>query len=664
MLIVTLLVGGRPVFAQIERQELPVLQGESLPPPAYSPPQQPGYATPQPSYPPQTAYPPQQPTYPPQPPAYRPQQPAYAPEQPAYAPEPPAYAPEPPGYQPQQPASGLEQPAYVPQEPVYAPERRAYAPQQPGFAPEQRAYAPQQSGYAPEQRAYAPQQPGFAPEQRAYAPERSAHSQPGAERPLPSDLWRGVPAAELETLITQARWPSPSPALTRLIARALATNAGGDGVEVKAKVGALMRAGRVEELIAVLGGAGAPNEPGAAAVYAVALLAAGRDDEACALGLGGAAAGAWRDSLAKRAIFLIPAYCAARGGDRGGAQLALNLARDSGVDTGLAAAALAGAKPPLPRSVDVVDYLFLKLGHAATGADIAARATPDLLYLIARDRSAAPELRVAAAERAAAVNIIGGRALAAAYSDAAPRLPKSVQSPPALRAKLFATLNGQASPKIQAESIDALLASGRDARIEIPMGQALAQVTGGFVQDAPGAGFAETGVRVAALAGDAEAAWQWTEGADPRLRSWQLLLATSDPYGQNVRGALDAGVDIALQSGLPGALLQRLVTVLDALGEEVPIPLWDLAGKTPQPADGYLPETGALTDLKQAADSGDVGRTILLVAAVLGPDGPQGAHLIGLGDSLRALRRVGLDAEARRIGFEALYAHWPQHGKA
>ena len=424
-----------------------------------------------------------------------------------------------------------------------------------------------------------------------------------------------------------------------------------------------MRAGRIEEVIAVLGGAGAPNEPGAAAVYAVALLAAGRDDEACGLGLGGARAGTWRDSLAKRAIFLIPAYCAARGGDRAGAELALNLARDNGVDTGMAAAALAGAKQPLPRSVDVVDYLFLKLGHSA-GAGIAARATPDLLYLIARDQSAPAELRVAAAERAAALNVIDGTMLAAAYGDAASRLPKSAQSPPALRAKLFATLNGQASPKIRAELIDALLASGRDARIEIPMAQALAQVTGGFAQDAPGAGFAETGVRVAALAGDAEAAWQWTEAGDPRLRSWQLLLATSDPYGQNARAALDAGVDIALQSGLPGALLQRLVTVLDALGEEVPIPLWDLAGKTPQPADGYLPETGALTSLKQAADSGDVGRTILLVAAVLGPDGPQGAHLIGLGDSLRALRRVGLDAEARRIGFEALYAHWPQRGKA
>jgi hypothetical protein len=48
----------------------------------------------------------------------------------------------------------------------------------------------------------------------------------------------------------------------------------------------------------------------------------------------------------------------------------------------------------------------------------------------------------------------------------------------------------------------------------------------------------------------------------------------------------------------------------------------------------------------------------------LGKNGAKGAHLIALGDSLRALERVGLDAEARRLGFEALYAHWPARGKA
>jgi hypothetical protein len=44
----------------------------------------------------------------------------------------------------------------------------------------------------------------------------------------------------------------------------------------------------------------------------------------------------------------------------------------------------------------------------------------------------------------------------------------------------------------------------------------------------------------------------------------------------------------------------------------------------------------------------------------LGSKGAEGAHIIALGDVIRALRAVGLEAEARRIGFEALFAAWPR----
>ena len=76
--------------------------------------------------------------------------------------------------------------------------------------------------------------------------------------------------------------------------------------------------------------------------------------------------------------------------------------------------------------------------------------------------------------------------------------------------------------------------------------------------------------------------------------------------------------------------------MLDALDYDVPIPLWDEASKTPQPNDGDLPPTGALTSLKQAADAGEIGRTVLIAAAVLGRNGAKGAHIIALGDTLRA----------------------------
>ena len=49
----------------------------------------------------------------------------------------------------------------------------------------------------------------------------------------------------------------------------------------------------------------------------------------------------------------------------------------------------------------------------------------------------------------------------------------------------------------------------------------------------------------------------------------------------------------------------------------------------------------------------------LLVMKTLDPDGPEGANLIALGDSIRALMRAGLDSDAKRMGVEALLAHWP-----
>lgn len=451
--------------------------------------------------------------------------------------------------------------------------------------------------------------------------------------------------------------PSSSPALASLLARALARSTDGSS-ETRVRVAALERAGRVNELIDMLGQG---NEPAALAPYALALLAAGRTEDACAVQLdaGGEASG-------KHAVFLIPAYCAALSGDRGAARQALDVARDNGVDVTFAARAIGGQtqRPALPPRADVLDYLFLKLGQGSGRADVAAKATPELLFLLAHDDEAPAELRLAAAERAASLNVIDGETLASVYAGAAPKLPKSAQTPSALRAKLFAALESQTSEKIRAESIDALLASSKDARIEIPMSQALAKASGGFAQDTQSANFAETGIRVAALAGDDQTAWDLTESAGNRVRSWQLLLVTTDPLSERVRTALDSGVDIALKAGLPGPLLQRLVTALDALGEEVPIPLWDLAAKSPQPDDGYLPPTGILSALKEAADKGETGRTILLAAAAFGPDGPQGAHMIALGDGLRALKRVGLDAEARRLAFEALYTHWPRRGKA
>ena len=169
------------------------------------------------------------------------------------------------------------------------------------------------------------------------------------------------------------------------------------------------------------------GEPGAAALYATALLEAGRDDEACAVAIDPPPQSVAANAKPTRAAFLIPAYCAAVKGDQPGANLALQLARDRGVQAPVPFAAIerlgkTASKPiALPSSVETFDYLFLKLDPKSLPASLAAKASPALLFLIAHDEAAPPALRLAAAERAASLNVIDGAALAKAYRDVAPR---------------------------------------------------------------------------------------------------------------------------------------------------------------------------------------------------------------------------------------------------
>jgi hypothetical protein len=116
---------------------------------------------------------------------------------------------------------------------------------------------------------------------------------------------------------------------------------------------------------------------------------------------------------------------------------------------------------------------------------------------------------------------------------------------------------------------------------------------------------------------------------------------------------------MALHGRLDTALLHRVATVLDALDMSVPLPLWDLASRSPQPSNGHLPDTGVLSQLAEASKK-EFGRTVLLVLRTIGPSGAEGAHMIALGDSIRALKRAGLEAEAHQLALEGLFGAWPR----
>jgi hypothetical protein len=180
--------------------------------------------------------------------------------------------------------------------------------------------------------------------------------------------------------------------------------------------------------------------------------------------------------------------------------------------------------------------------------------------------------------------------------------------------------------------------------------------------------YAETGVEVALAAGGYDKAREWAAfgsapngGAGPSLAHWLALIDIADGRAAAQREEnLRHVEELAVLGRIDATLLHRLATVLDALEYHVPIPLWEAASRTPQPAGGYLPETGVLSELQDAAKKHEFGRTVLLAMKTLGPNGAEGAHMIALGDSIRALKRAGLEPDAHNLGFEALFAGWPR----
>jgi hypothetical protein len=172
---------------------------------------------------------------------------------------------------------------------------------------------------------------------------------------------------------------------------------------------------------------------------------------------------------------------------------------------------------------------------------------------------------------------------------------------------------------------------------------------------------AEPAVEVALAAGEYEAARRWAE-TSAGLQHWLALIDIADPApGSGRRATGLAYVDEMARRGRLGAdVLHRLATVLDSLDIDVPRAIWEAAGRTPQPATGYLPETGVLADLARAGERKEVGRTVLTAMRAFGANAADGVNILVLGDTVRALKRAGLEADARRLALEALLAVWPR----
>jgi hypothetical protein len=295
---------------------------------------------------------------------------------------------------------------------------------------------------------------------------------------------------------------------------------------------------------------------------------------------------------------------------------------------------------------------------------ILERAEPALVVALSVDAAADPDLRLSAAEVAASAHAIGAKELAEAY-----RTATAQNGAAGRRAQLYQAVVRERSGARRTQAMKTLLDEARRNALYVPIATMLVDDVRSLRQDQETVAFAETAIEIALAAGDYPMAVGWAifgstgdrRGGGTALLHWFTLVdvaggGTSIPPGSGHKFV----EDLAAAGRVSPQFLHRLITVLDAIGAGIPAALWQAASRVPQPMDGYLPPTGVLPALGEAARSRHFGLTVLLAVRALGPDGAEGASPLALTDTIRALESAGLKTEARRVAFEALFSGWPR----
>ena len=524
--------------------------------------------------------------------------------------------------------------------------------------------------------AHRPREREAAPPPRAPAPAASlrAAAVPApriAARPSLAGLATLAPRT-LEEIVEGLPLPSKSAALAALWPE-IWREAGGSGSPAfeAVRIEALRRSGAVGPLKIVLERLVPPTEPVLAIVALRAHLLVGNRDAGCALAGEAIRNRATLPAGFRRDAVLAAGYCALAGGNADAGRLAADLIRGEGLEAPFSLAVLQGvgaggkAPPPLPPSIGALDYRIGEVSSLVWPNTLVERADPDVLAIAAAAPSIDPVLKVAAAERAARLNLLTADVLAKQYRGV-PVPPEDLADPLASRrtgvmrrALLVQAADRAASSAQQARLAAALLEEAGKAEFRAAMARLLGPIVERMRPAPDLAWFAESAVEVLVQSGRGGLVDGWAD-LNRDLDHWRVLgaLASDGPIPS---GSALAGLERLARSGrIEAPQLHRLVTVLDALDVQLPIPLWEAASRTPQPTDGHLPATGVLGELKKAGDSKNGAGVVLRATQALGPATAADANLLVLGDVIRALNSTGLTREARAVGHEALIDFWPR----
>lgn len=228
---------------------------------------------------------------------------------------------------------------------------------------------------------------------------------------LPPSLWRGSDAQTLEFLLTKLPSRPSAPSLGEVMKRTLLSP--GEAPQGAApslggkKLLALARAGFVDEARTVASLSNARRgDPWTGQAEAVADLLTGDIGAACSRG---ANLTSGRDELFWVRLRVV---CYAEAGERDAADLTLGILRDQGAlddadDVFLTAAATGAAPKTPPAAANALQYAIARKLDLPLAPGLLDAADGGVLAALARDRSVDPAIRVAAAERAVAMGVLG-----------------------------------------------------------------------------------------------------------------------------------------------------------------------------------------------------------------------------------------------------------------
>lgn len=498
-------------------------------------------------------------------------------------------------------------------------------------------------------------------------------------------LWAGLDPRTAEQLLAPVGLPPASPAMSDLLKRLLLAPVAEPRLEL-VRASALWRSGTGAALSQspLVNLANAATDRDASAALAALLLtkidiAAGRQRDACArIKVTVSRARDEVPAALRGEAVAFAGYCAIAAGNPQAGTLAAELARDAGYNRPFTIALLeavsGGGSPnvPLTGQATLIDGLLaLSTPQVETGLleRLIASATPGLLGFLTQSNRLPAALSLAAGEQAAARNIITPARLAEIYRAHGHGAGAAAgTSPPNERAALFAAAESTPAQFQKTRAIRSLLDRARRDGLYHAVAAALTPLAGSIRPAQEISWFSETAVETLAAGGDYAAARNWVTFSRPfergagNLDHWLMLLDIADAeLSPDRRGeGFRALEDLAAHGRFAPDALHRLATVLDALDYNVPISLWDLASRTPQPQTGHLPETGILSALKAASEKEQRIATGLLALRTISPNGTSATHLLGLSETIRALKRAGFAKEARRLAFEAVFSDWPR----